>query len=77
MKKQYFAEFISWSILGFAILILGISCSENPPSATGRIIIKETSESVWGNLNIYEIVEIDGVEYLTSSHGGIVALPKR
>ena len=77
MKKQYFAEFISWCILGFAILILGISCSEKPSApTTGRIIIKESSRN-WAGINMYEIVEVDGIEYLTSSHGGLIALPKR
>ena len=73
-----------WGLLCLLTLILSSNCSKEDKETKepfinitpSRIIVKEYSGG-WGYLNQYEIVEVDGIEYLTSSHGGIVALPKR
>jgi len=74
-----------WGLLCLLTLILSSTCSKEDketkePFITitpSRIIVKETTGLSWADINQYEIVEVDGIEYLTSNHGGIIVLPKR
>ena len=61
----------------FAILVVGLisyaSSSDEVSSQDSRIILKD--EAVAGGC-YYIIIEVDGVEYITSGRGGICPLVK-
>lgn len=59
-------------ILILAIAVLGLtSCQNFAPTPTNRITLKE---STLPSDFRYEIIEVDGVEYIATSRGGICPL---
>ena len=67
MKKIFY-------VICYLLLFVCVSCAnKDSVKKSSRIKIIELKQSTYVH---YEIIEIDGQEYLSSSHGGIIKLEK-
>lgn len=72
-------------ILALGLMISIVSCNPDyEKNMEKRKILKTEAEkrikvkaSISSNVTWYEIIEVDGYEYLSNSHGGIIKLEKK